>query len=56
MLKEVIRQLASSTEKMTGAMHGNLQLAGVSAAEQKALLGELNNSEKKGNGYSYLWD
>lgn len=56
MLKEAIRQLVSSTEKMSMAMGGQLQMAGVSAAEQRALLGELNNKNEKSNGYSYIWN
>lgn len=55
MLKETIRQLASSTEKMSLALGGQLQFAGVSAAEQKALLNEVNNKQEK-NGYSYIWN
>ena len=54
MLKETIRQLASSTEKMSLALSGQLQFAGVSAAEQEALLAELK--EKRDNGYSYMWE
>lgn len=54
MLKETIRQLVSSTEKMSLVMGGQPQFAGVSAAEQKALLGELK--DKKENGYSYMWN
>jgi len=56
MLKETIRQLVSSTEKMSMAMGGQLQLSGVSAAEQKALLGELNNKNDKNSGYAYMWN
>lgn len=55
MLKETIRQLVSSTEKMSMAMGGQLQLAGVTAAEQKALLGELNKKNEKSSGYAYVW-
>lgn len=54
MLKEAIRQLASSTDKFSQAIGGQLQIAGVSVAEQKALLGELK--DKKDSGYSYMWD
>ncbi|WP_169087261.1 competence pheromone ComX [Paenibacillus sp. PL91] len=55
MLKEAIRQLVSSTEKMSMAMGGQLQVAGVSAAEQQALLGELKNKNEKNSGYAYMW-
>lgn len=54
MLKETIRQLVSSTEKLSMTLGGQVQLAGVSAAEQKALLGELK--DKKDSGYSYMWE
>ncbi|NIK78660.1 hypothetical protein FHS15_003806 [Paenibacillus castaneae] len=56
MLKETIRQLVSGTEKMSMAMGGQPQLAGISAAEQKALLGELNNKNEKNSGYAFLWN
>lgn len=56
MLKETIRQLVSSTEKMSLAMGGQLQIAGVSMAEQKALLGELKNKQENKNGYAYMWN
>lgn len=56
MLKETIRQLMSSTDKMSMAMGGQLQLANVSAAEQKALLGELRDQNKKDSGYAYVWN
>ncbi len=57
MLKEVIRQLASSSEKMSMVMGGQqLQMAGVSVAEQKALLGELKNNNEKNSGYAYMWN
>ncbi|MFD1954146.1 hypothetical protein ACFSL6_08165 [Paenibacillus thailandensis] len=46
MLKEAIRTLAMSKEKMSMVMGGQLQLAGVSAAEQQALLGELSKKNK----------
>ncbi|MOA50483.1 hypothetical protein D3C78_1735000 [compost metagenome] len=55
MLKETIRQLVSSTEKMSMTLGGQAQLAGVSVAEQKALLGELKNKDQKGSGYAFLW-
>jgi len=55
MLKEAIRQLVSNTEKMSMAMGGQLQVAGVSVAEQRALLGELKNKNEKNSGYSYMW-
>ncbi|MDQ0063525.1 competence pheromone ComX [Paenibacillus harenae] len=51
MLKETIRQLASSSEKMSLVMGGQVQLAGVSVAEQKALLGELKNKNDKKENY-----
>jgi hypothetical protein len=51
MLKEIIRQLASSTENMKLAMGGQVALAGVSMEEQKALLGEL---KEQGNGNRYF--
>lgn len=54
MLKETIRQLVNSTEKLSMAMGGQLQLAGVSSAEQKALMDELK--DKKESGYSYMWE
>ncbi|WP_165279981.1 competence pheromone ComX [Paenibacillus protaetiae] len=54
MLKEAIRSLAMSKEKLSMVMGGQLQLAGVSVAEQKALLGELNKEGKK-DGYSFMW-
>lgn len=53
MLKETIRQLVSGTGNM--AMGGQLQIAGVSAAEQKALLGELKEKNEKNSGYAYMW-
>ncbi|MGO4545882.1 competence pheromone ComX [Paenibacillus sp. 2TAB23] len=56
MLKETIRQLVSSTGKMSMTMGGQMQLAGVSAAEQKALLGELKNKNEKNSGYAFLWN
>ncbi|MFD0588869.1 hypothetical protein ACFQZE_12780 [Paenibacillus sp. GCM10027627] len=56
MLKETIRQLASSTENMSLALNGQLQFAGVSAAEQKALLNEMKNNESKKGGYAYIWN
>ncbi|HTG70285.1 MAG TPA: competence pheromone ComX [Candidatus Udaeobacter sp.] len=56
MLKETIRQLVSSTEKMSMTMGGQLQLAGVSAAEQKALFGELKEKNEKNSGYAYMWN
>lgn len=56
MLKETIRQLASSTEKMSMVMGGQMQLAGVSVAEQKALFGELKDkSDKKENYRLSYW-
>lgn len=56
MLKEAIRQLASSTEKMSMVMGGQMQLAGVSVAEHKALLGELKDkSDKKENYRLSFW-
>lgn len=51
MLKETIRQLASGTEKMSLVMGGQVQLAGVSVAEQKALFGELKNKNDKKENY-----
>jgi|GEM_PF-1436809 hypothetical protein len=58
MLKEMIRQLAQSSDKMNMAMGGQLQLAGVSAAEQKALLGELKDKNEKSGNYvhHYYWN
>ncbi|WP_424767972.1 competence pheromone ComX [Paenibacillus sp. sgz302251] len=56
MLKETIRQLVSNSEKMSMARCGQLQLAGVSTAEQKALLGELKDKSEKNNGYAYMWN
>lgn len=47
MLKEVIRQLANSKENMSTVMGGQLQLAGVTVAEQKALFGELKDKNEK---------
>ncbi|GKU76230.1 competence pheromone ComX [Paenibacillus sp. L3-i20] len=55
MLKEVIRQLANSKENMSTVMGGQLQLAGVTVAEQKALFGELKDKNEKNNGYSFFW-
>ncbi|WP_161601433.1 MULTISPECIES: competence pheromone ComX [Paenibacillus] len=55
MLKETIRQLVSNTGNMSMAMGGQLQIAGVSAAEQKALLGELKEKNEKNSGYAYMW-
>lgn len=55
MLKETIRQLVGSVEKMSMAMGGQMQLAGVSVAEQKALLGELKQKDEKNSGYAYMW-
>lgn len=46
MLKDAIRSLAMSKENMSMVMGGQLQLAGVSAAEHKALLGELGKQNK----------
>lgn len=46
MLKEAIRSLAMSKDKMSMVMGGQLQIAGVTAAEQKALLGELGKKDK----------
>jgi hypothetical protein len=54
MLKETIRQLAGSTEKMSLAMGGQLQMAGVSAAEKKALLDSLGNKQDKNIRYQ-MW-
>lgn len=51
MLKDAIRQLVSNTQNMSMAMSGQLQLAGVSAAEQKALLGELKDKADKKENY-----
>ncbi|MEK3882354.1 competence pheromone ComX [Paenibacillus sp. PL2-23] len=58
MLKEAIRQLAGSRERFSLAMSGQLQFAGMTAAEQHALLDELAEKDKnnKENGYSYMWD
>ncbi|MCU6711831.1 competence pheromone ComX [Paenibacillus sp. J5C_2022] len=56
MLKETIRQLASSKEKMSMVMGGQLQLAGVSAEEQKALLSELNKRDNGVSRYDYGWN
>ncbi|MEV5030527.1 competence pheromone ComX [Paenibacillus sp. LPE1-1-1.1] len=55
MLKETIRQLVSGTGNVSMAMGGQLQIAGVSAAEQKALLGELKEKNEKNSGYAYMW-
>lgn len=55
MLKEMIRQLAGSAENMKMAMGGQVQLAGVSMEEQKALLGELKE-KGDGNRYTYGWN
>lgn len=56
MLKEMIRQLASSAENMKMAMGGQALLAGVSMEEQKALLGELKD-KSDGNRYNtYGWN
>ncbi|WP_165867446.1 hypothetical protein [Paenibacillus pinisoli] len=55
MLKDTIRQLVSSTEKMSLALGGQPQFAGVSAAEHKALLNEMNNKHEK-NGYAFIWN
>ncbi|MCA0756694.1 competence pheromone ComX [Paenibacillus sp. N4] len=54
MLKETIRQLASSTEKLSMAMGGQLQVAGISAAEKKALLDSLSNKNDKNIAYA-MW-
>lgn len=56
MLKESIRQLVSSKEKMSLAMGGQLQFAGVSAAEQKALLGELKEKDNNTRYLNYGWN
>ncbi|CAM3328605.1 competence pheromone ComX [Paenibacillus lupini] len=56
MLKDAIRTLAASKEKMSMMMGGQLQLAGVSAAEHKALQDALKNQdEKKGNYTLAVW-
>lgn len=52
MLKEAIRQLASSKEKMSMVMGGQMQLAGVSVSENKALLGVLKDKNDKKENYS----
>lgn len=46
MLKEAIRSLAMNKDQMSMVMGGQIQFAGVSAAEQKALLGELGKQNK----------
>lgn len=51
MLKETIRQLVGSKGNMSMAMGGQLQFAGVTAAEQKALLGELKDKQDKKDNY-----
>ncbi|MHA6480590.1 competence pheromone ComX [Paenibacillus sp. strain BS8-2] len=56
MLKEMIRQLANSTENMKLVMGGQVQLAGVSMEEQKALLGELNQQGKEKYSFTYGWN
>lgn len=55
MLKETIRQLVSNTGNMSLALGGQPQLAGISAAEQKALLSEMKNKQEK-NGYAFIWN
>jgi len=56
MLKETIRQLAKKGENFSLAMAAQPQLAGVSALEQKALLGELKDNKHKNSGYAFVWN
>lgn len=56
MLKEMIRQLANSSENMKLAMGGQVQLAGVSAEEQRALLGELKEKDNGTRYFGYGWN
>lgn len=56
MLKETIRQLVNSTEKMSMAMDGQLQFAGVSVDDQKALLGELKDKNSNTQYFGYGWN
>ncbi|MDQ6420098.1 competence pheromone ComX [Paenibacillus sp. LHD-117] len=56
MLKEMIRQLASSAENMKMVMGGQVQLAGVSMEEQRALLGELKEKDSQTSYYGYGWN
>jgi len=51
MLKDAIRQFASNMENRGG----QLQLAGVSVAEQKALLGELKDKADKKENYKLAY-
>lgn len=56
MLKEMIRQLASSAEGFTNTCSGQMQLAGISVEEQNALLGELNEQEGQTSFFGYGWN
>lgn len=56
MLKDAIRSLVGNTEKMSMVMGGQLQLAGVSAAEHNALQDALKKQDdKKGNYTLAVW-
>lgn len=56
MLKEMIRQLAGKTEGMSLALGGQVQLAGISAEERNALLGELKEKEGNTSYFGYGWN
>ncbi|GBG08116.1 hypothetical protein PAT3040_02683 [Paenibacillus agaridevorans] len=56
MLKDMIRQLASSAESMKLVMGGQVQLAGVSTEEQRALLGELKDKDNGARYFGYGWN
>ncbi|MBH5320029.1 competence pheromone ComX [Paenibacillus sp. GSMTC-2017] len=55
MLKEVIRQLANNSDKMSMFMGGQLHFAGVTVEENRALMGELKDKNPSENGYVFKW-
>ncbi|MFC4779610.1 competence pheromone ComX [Paenibacillus sp. GCM10023252] len=56
MLKDAIRSLVGNSDKMSMVMGGQMQLAGVSVVEQKALLGELKQKGDKKDNYLFVWN
>ncbi|WP_338552943.1 competence pheromone ComX [Paenibacillus sp. KS-LC4] len=56
MLKEFIRSLAKDSQMMDLAMSGNLQMAGVTSAEKKAIFETLSiQADKKDNYQLAYW-
>jgi len=51
MLKDAIRSLVGNTEKITMVLGGQLQLAGVSAAEHNAIKATLHKNKEEKMGY-----